>query len=284
VAALRPALASPAPEARLFAAAALGRLGPAAAPAAADLHKALGREKSSAPDPGRRIRLELLAAVAELPPDALAAPGAGDGLLAELKEAAADADDASHLCRTAAALALVRLAVADDPAAKAGVSALAKALLLHNCTQPDPAEQALHDRARKALVKNAGKLAGPALAREYDLLLDDGPRAAPLAGIAGPRGVGGRPPAGLAPRGIAPRPLGGRPGAPPAAPVPDAAQDKQHARKVLFQVLEEIGPMARCTAVRTLFDKATVRMRSRQEVAEVNEAAQAAYNAVYKKR
>ena len=284
---LRPALASPAPEARLFAAASLGRLGTAAAPAAAELRRALSQEKDSSPVPGRTIRLEVLAAVSELGPDALASLGPdGEGFLAELKDAAADADDSNQLCRTAASLALVKLAAADQPAAKVGAAGLAKALLLHNCTQPDVAEQALHERARRALVKYSGKLAGPALAREYDVLLDDGPRVRSL-GVPGttpgfPVGGPGRPP--RPPLGGMPRGGIRQPGV-PGTPVPsDAAQDKQHARKVLFQVLEEVGPAARCNAVRTMFEKATVRMKSRQEAAEVNEAAQAAYNAIYKKR
>jgi HEAT repeat protein len=152
---LKPALASKEPAARLFAAFALGGLGAEAADAARELRAALTREKMTDPKLSPLIRLEILAAFAEIGPVALATQaGDADAFLGELKEIATDTDDATLPHQTCAALALAKLAP-EKSQAKAGLPTLVRALRLHNFNKPerDPVEDALHERAKKALVK-----------------------------------------------------------------------------------------------------------------------------------
>jgi hypothetical protein len=241
VAGLKPALASREPFARLFAAFALGSLGADAADAVPELRAALAKEKNTDPKLSALIRLEILAAVAEIGPPALGAlPGDADAFLDELKEIATDTDDATRLHQTAAALALVRLAPA-RPQGKAALPALVKALRLHDFNKADhnPVEDELHERAKKALVK-AGKGAAVPLAQTCVGSFTAG-----------------------------------------VNEVMQVKLEKAFGRKMTFQVLEKIGPDAKCPEVWNII-QAT--LNNRFEDPEVLQAAREALLAVYGKK
>jgi HEAT repeat protein len=212
VAVLAPGLGSDQAYARWFAAFGLSSLKEEAAPAVPQLRAALAKEQNRDPMFSPVIHLEILAALAEIGPDALSVLDRdADKFLDELKEIANDPDDRAYKLRTAAALALAKIAP-DKPQARATLAVLVKALRLPNFNKPDHnlVDDELHKRAAKALIK-AGKFAARPLAQtcfaQFSWRRDD-PQQTQL--------------------------------------------EKQYACRKAFEVLERIGPEAACPEVQQL--------------------------------
>ncbi|HEX5269921.1 MAG TPA: hypothetical protein VFW33_05520, partial [Gemmataceae bacterium] len=211
---LTPGLASNQGWARLFAAYGLGRLKADAAPAVPDLRAALLKEENMDPKLSQMIRLEILAALAEVGPAALPVLGSNtDKFLDELKDIANVTDDAAWKRRTCAALALGRIAP-DKPQAHDTLNVLVRALRLPNFNKPnhDQIDDELSERAAQALIK-AGKNAARPLARtcfaEFAWRADE--------------------------------------------PV-QAQLEKQYAARKVFEVLQRIGKDAACLEVKQLLE------------------------------
>jgi len=132
---LKPALKSPEPVVRLFGAFALGSLGADAAAATPALRDAFVAEKNRDPNLSLKIRREILIALGEMGPAALAALGdQAEPFLKVLADVATSLDPALRQEQTCAALALALIAPASKES-KDAYPVLAKALLLK---QPEP--------------------------------------------------------------------------------------------------------------------------------------------------
>jgi hypothetical protein len=166
---IKPLLANTEPQGRLFAAYALGSLGPEASSAAPQLRAAFLAEKNRDPKLSPRIRLEILIALSDIGPEALTALSDNvDAFVTELLDAANDTNEETRFQQTAAALALASLA-ASRKESKDAYPVLIRALL----PPPGPVpinppratveiEKDLNLRSKNALVK-AGRPAADAL-------------------------------------------------------------------------------------------------------------------------